>query len=270
MDIMSAQAHRQAAPRDADRPRRDGRRRVVLVTGASRNIGRGIADTMARAGHDVAVNARDATALEAVVDQLHRHGVRATACPGDVRDAAQVDAMIAHVERELGGIDVLVNNAVQRAHGGIDEVTDEQWHTTLDVVLTGTLRCVRAVLPGMRARQWGRIVNLAGISGQRGATGRIGLVTAKAGLLGLTKALARELAPDGITVNAVSPGLIDTDRSHLSAAGSLAQHDADQVAQVPLGRLGQVAEVAEACRYLSDDAAFVTGQTLAVNGGLRM
>jgi NAD(P)-dependent dehydrogenase (short-subunit alcohol dehydrogenase family) len=246
--------------------------RAVLITGASRNIGRAIALHLAERGHDVVLNARNPDALEEVAAEVRDVGARAVVTPGDVRDPEAVADMVSRGEAELDGIDVLINNAVSRAHAPIDELTLDDWHATIDVVLTGAFQTAQAVLPGMRRRGWGRIVNLAGVAGQQGAANRAGVASAKAGLIGLTKALAHEVAADGVTVNAVSPGMIDTDRRHVTDGNPLAElHYEEKTAQTPVGRMGTVDEVAAACGYLaSDEAAYVTGQTLAVNGGLYM
>jgi NAD(P)-dependent dehydrogenase (short-subunit alcohol dehydrogenase family) len=246
--------------------------RTALITGSSRNIGRALAVTLAENGYDIVLNARSGDALEAVADEIRRCGQRALACPADVRDQAAVADMIARAERELGGVDVLVNNAVLRAHAPVEDLSLEEWQLTIDVVLTGAFLCSQAALPGMRRRRWGRIVNMAGVAGQKGAPNRAGVASAKAGLIGLTKALAHEVAAEGVTVNAISPGMIDTDRRRMTDANPLAaEHYERETADTPVGRMGSTDEVAAACLYLcSDGGSYVTGQTLSVNGGLYM
>jgi 3-oxoacyl-[acyl-carrier protein] reductase len=239
-------------------------RPVAMVTGASRNIGRAVALALAGAGHDVALLARsDRSAAESVAAEVAGAGARAHVVLADVRDGAAVAAAVSEVEGELGPVAALVNNAAVRREQPFGEITERDWHEILDVVLDGAFHCCAAVLPGMAARGAGRVVNIAGVTGQTGAALRAHVVTAKAGLIGLTKALAVEYADRGVTVNAVSPGLIDTVRP-----GVPPHHKGKHI---PVGRPGTPAEVAAAVRYLvSADAAFVTGQTLNVNGGIHL
>jgi 3-oxoacyl-[acyl-carrier protein] reductase len=237
---------------------------VALVTGASRNIGRAIALALARDGHDVALLARsDRTALDHVADEVRATGRRAHVELADVRDAAAVHAAVSTAVDALGPVAVLVNNAAVRREQPFEEIGDADWHEILGVVLDGAFHCSATVLPGMRAAGGGRIVNIAGVTGQTGAALRAHVVTAKAGIIGLTKALALEYADTGITVNAVSPGLIDTVRP-----GIPNHHEGKTI---PVGRPGTPEEVAAAVRYLaSPEAAFVTGQTLNINGGIHL
>lgn len=177
----------------------------------------------------------------------------------DVRDAAGVRAAVDSV----GPVSVLVNNAAVRREQDFLDITDADWREVLGVVLDGAFTCSAAVLPGMKAQRWGRIINIGGVTGQTGAALRAHVVTAKAGVLGLTKALALEFAEYGVTVNAISPGLIDTART-----GVPPHH---QGRQIPVGRLGRPEEVAAAVSYLvSPQADFMTGQTLNLNGGIHL
>lgn len=243
--------------------RLDGR--IALVTGSSRNIGRAIALAFAAAGAEVVVNARTSREdAEAVATQARARGVRALACIADVRDAEAVRAMVDQTHEQLGPIDVLVNNAAPRPEGAFAEMTAEQWHGVLSVILDGAFVCTQAVVGDMLAKERGAIINIAGMTGQSGAPQRAHVVTAKAGLLGFTKALALEYAGRGITVNAVSPGLIDTDRT-----GDVATAPVHRQGHIPpVGRLGHPDEVAALCCYLASDAArYVTGQTIGINGG---
>jgi 3-oxoacyl-[acyl-carrier protein] reductase len=233
---------------------------TALVTGASRNIGRAIALALATSGYDVGILARaDRDAAQRVADEIpHAHVVLA-----DVRDRAAVTAAVSEVAGALGPIDVLVNNAAMRREQPFEEITTDDWHEVLGVILDGAFHCSTAVLPDMVRRGTGRIVNIAGVTGQTGAARRAHVVTAKAGIIGLTKALALEYAGSGVTVNAVSPGMIDTTRTHIP-------HHHKGI-DIPVGRRGTPAEVAAAVRYLaSPEAAFVTGQTVNVNGGLHL
>ncbi len=237
---------------------------VALITGASRNIGRAIALELAQAGHDIGLLGRsDRDALEAVATAVQATGAQAHVVLADVRDGDATEAAVSEVVDMLGSIGVLVNNAAVRREQPFHEITEADWREILGVVLDGAFHCSGAVLPGMVERREGRIVNIGGVTGQTGAAQRAHVVTAKAGILGLTKALALEYAEHGITVNAVSPGLIDTVRP------GVPHHHKGRT--IPVGRPGLPAEVAAAVRYLvSPEAAFVTGQTVNVNGGIHL
>ena len=240
--------------------------KTALVTGGSRGIGRAIALAFARAGADVVVHARTSREeVEAVAAEAHALGVRALSGLADVRDAAAVDQLVAVARAQLGPIDVLVNCAAVRGERRFEELTPEEWREPLSVVLDGAYVCTRAVVGEMIAQQRGTIVNIIGLTGQAGAPRRAHVVAAKAGLVGLTKALALEYADRGITVNGVSPGMIATDR----AVGSAVADPLHRRARVvPLGREGRPEEVAALCCYLAtEEARFVTGQIFAVNGG---
>jgi 3-oxoacyl-[acyl-carrier protein] reductase len=234
--------------------------RTALVTGAGRNIGRAIALELADQGYHLALLVRaDRDAAEEVAAEVRARGRRAHVAVTDVRDSAGVRAVV----DEVGPVSVLVNNAAVRKERDFLAITEAEWREALGVVLDGAFICAAAVLPGMQELGWGRIINIAGVTGQTGAQGRAHVVTAKAGLLGLTKALALEFAEHGITVNTISPGLIDTVRS------GVPRHHQDR--HIPVGRRGRPEEVAAAVRYLaSPDTDFVTGQTLNVNGGIHL
>jgi 3-oxoacyl-[acyl-carrier protein] reductase len=239
----------------------DLRARVALVTGASRGIGRAIAIALAEAGAAVAINYRErASEAESVTDTIRRKGGRAAAVRADVSLRTDVDTMVEDIERQLGPVDVLVNNAGIADVRGLDDITEEDFDRTLTVNLKSAFLCTQAVLPGMRARRWGRIVNVSSIGARIGAPAvSLAYSAAKAGLEGLTRGYAVRLAAEGVTVNAVAPGLIDTDMGKpLIEAGTSVR--------IPVGRPGTGEEVAQAVLLLVSNA-FTTGQTIAVNGG---
>jgi NAD(P)-dependent dehydrogenase (short-subunit alcohol dehydrogenase family) len=243
---------------------------VALVTGSTRTIGKAIALRLAADGAGVVVNSRDEAATDAVAEEIRAAGRTAIGHACDVTDRAAVRAMTDAVTAELGPIDILVNNAVIRCHAPIEETSSEDWRRTLSVVLDGAFHCSQAVLPGMRDRGWGRVVNLAGVSGQSGGVNCVAVATAKSGIIGLTRSVAMEFAADGITCNAISPGPIDTARDAPRGQAGLAEaHHAKQGARVPVGRLGRPEDVAAMCAHLcSDEAGFITGQTVGINGGI--
>ncbi len=240
--------------------------RVALVTGASRGIGRGVALALARAGADVAVNYHSRLAdAGAVGRQIEEMGRRAVTVGADVAEATQVSAMVERVLAHLGRIDILVNNAGIAARSSTRDLVEAEWDRVLAVNLKGAFLCAHAVIPGMVARRFGRIINISSIAGQTG--GRIGphYAASKAGLLGLTKFMAQELAPYGITVNAAAPSGVPSDL--ITQGGS----DPQALANRPVGRAGTPDDVAAAVVFLASEAAgYITGQTLSVNGGLWM
>lgn len=239
--------------------------KVAVVTGAGRNIGRAIALALAAGGAAVVVNARvNAAEAEAVAAEIGRGGGKALPFLADVTDAAAVQRMAAAAAEKFGRIDLLVNNAAVRREAAFDKIAPEEWRMILGIVLDGAFNCTRACLPHLAKSGAGAIVNIGGLTGHTGAKHRAHVVTAKAGLEGLTKALAFDLADSGITVNLVSPGLIDTPRK-----GPHPLHHA--VAKTLVGRLGTPTDVAGAVRFLCGPAArYITGQTIQVNGGIYM
>jgi 3-oxoacyl-[acyl-carrier protein] reductase len=239
---------------------------VALVTGSGRNIGRAIALALAGAGLNVVVNVRRHRAEgEEVAAAVRDLGMRSIVAVADVADPHAVGRLFAEARAALGPVTVLVNNAAIRTEMPIEELDFDEWRRVLGVVLDGAFLCSRAAIPDMRAAGRGRIVNIAGMSGQAGAADRAHVVASKAGLIGLTRALAVELGADGITVNAVSPGMMDTARN-LETSPREPKHHSGR--SVPVGRRGRPEEIGAAVRYLvSDEAAFVTGQVLSVNGG---
>ncbi len=235
------------------------RNRIALVTGASRGIGRSIALALAAAGADVAVNYhRHAEDADAVVAAISASGRRALTVGADVSDGDAVVRMMGRIEAELGTVDVLVNNAGIAIIRGVDDLTEHEFDLTLAVNLKSAFLCTQAVLPGMRARRWGRIVNIS--SGAARGAGGIGVHynASKAGMEGLTRGYAACLVKEGITVNAVAPSLIDTDMMN-------ARRD-QYVARIPLGRMGTADEVAQAVLMVIGND-YMTGQTVQLNGG---
>ena len=234
--------------------------RVALVTGASRGIGRAIAVSLAEAGASVAVNyLQQAEAAEAVVEQIGTAGGRALAIGADVSQSAEVAGMVSAVEAGLGPIDILVNNAGIGLVRTVESLTEEDFDRTIAVNLKSVFLCTQAVIPGMRARQWGRIVNIS--SGAARGAGGVGphYNASKAGLEGLTQGYAARLVKEGITVNAVAPSLIETDmvRQGLASAAS----------RIPLGRFGTPEECAQIVMMLIGNE-YMTGQTVALSGGM--
>jgi 3-oxoacyl-[acyl-carrier protein] reductase len=233
--------------------------RIALVTGGSRGIGRSVAIGLAQAGAAVAVNYHErADEADGVVAAIRASGRRAHAIGADVSDGDAVVRMMARIEAELGTVDVLVNNAGIAIIRGVDDLTEAEFDLTLAVNLKSAFLCTQAVLPGMRARRWGRIVNIS--SGAARGAGGIGVHynASKAGMEGLTRGYAARLVKEGITVNAVAPSLIDTDMMN-------ARRD-QYVARIPLGRMGTADEVAQAVLMVIGNE-YITGQTVQLNGG---
>jgi 3-oxoacyl-[acyl-carrier protein] reductase len=236
---------------------------VAIVTGGGRNIGRAVALALAQAGWDVAVIVRSRIdEANSVAEEIGSSGRTAAAWIADVADHVAVDGAFDEIRARLGPVGVLVNGAAVRQESEFLDLEPAQWRDTMAVNLDGAYHCCRAALPDMLAAGWGRIVNIAGLTGQIGASQRAHVVASKAGLIGLTKALALEFAGSNITVNCVSPGMIATRREGPDPA-----HHAEH--RPPVGRLGRPEEVAAAVRYLaSEEAGYVTGQVLGINGGL--
>jgi 3-oxoacyl-[acyl-carrier protein] reductase len=240
--------------------------KVAIVTGASRGIGRGIATLLASRGAHVVAAARGDNAAGTVAD-IERAGRKAEAVPLEVTDAASIDAMISGVLARHGRIDILVNNAGITRDQLMLRMKREDWDEVIATNLTPAFSLVQATLKPMIKQRSGRIINISSVVGQTGNAGQANYAASKAGLIGFSKALAREVASRNITVNVVAPGLVETDMT--KAITEKAQ--GDWAAQIPLGRLGTTADVAAAvCFLASDEASYITGQVLAVNGGMYM
>jgi NAD(P)-dependent dehydrogenase (short-subunit alcohol dehydrogenase family) len=240
--------------------------RVAVVTGGSRGLGLAIARAFAAAGAAQLLIARDAARLDDAVRRVaEESGGEAIALAGDVTSAGFAARAIDVAREQLGRLDILVNNAGIGFSGPIEAVEEGTWDEVLDVDLKGPFLLCKAAAPVLAAQRWGRIVNVASISGQTGGVrASVAYSAAKAGLIGLTKTLARDLGPFGITVNAIAPGQIETDMGGLAGDARRALE-----ARIPLGRLGVPEDVAYAALYLaSEQAGYVTGHTLDVNGGI--
>jgi len=232
---------------------------IALITGASRGIGHAIALTFAQAGTDIAVNYRtQAAAAAAVCAEIAALGRRSITVQADVSQGSEVTRLVATVERDLGPPSLLVNNAGLAHPRSLDVLTEQDWNTSIAVNLTSAFLLIQAVLPGMRARRWGRIINVSSVAASVGGVVGPHYAAAKAGLLGLTHAYAALLAREGITVNAIVPALIATD---MVADNPRARPDL-----IPVGRFGTVDEVAQVALLLAGNG-YLTGQTLHVNGG---
>ena len=240
-------------------------RRCALATGASRGIGRAVAAALAREGWPVCVNYLERReAAESLVAELRAQGRAAMAFQADVADREAVEAMVRAAAEALGPVELLVNNAGISRQGLFQDLGDEDWDRLLAVNLTGPRNAIQAVLPHMLGEKRGCVVNISSMWGLRGASCEAAYAATKAGLIGLTRSLALELAPSGIRVNCVAPGCIETDMVRI-----LGEDTRRMLAEeTPLGRLGRPEDVAEAVAFLaSERAAFITGQVLAADGG---
>ena len=234
--------------------------KIALVTGASRGIGKAIALGLAAAGCDVAVNyvSREREARQ-TADAIEALGRRAFVVRGDVSKSADVAALVAAVQAKLGPVDILVNNAGRAAFESIEQMTEASWNECMQLNLTSVFLLTQAVLPSMRARKWGRVINLTSVAAQAGSVMAVHYSAAKAGVIAATKSYARLLAKEGVTVNAISPALIGTE---MVASNPHVKPD-----MIPVGRFGRVEECADVAVMLAGNG-YITGQTISVNGGL--
>jgi len=236
--------------------------KVALVTGGARNIGRAIARALAAGGASVMVNARTSKAMADETVKLI--GASAAVHIADVTNPAEVKALVDATVKRFGRLDILVNNAAVRAETPFEQITFDDWRKILSVVLDGAFICTQACIPHMAKAGGGTVINIGGLTGHRGASGRAHVIAAKSGLAGMTKALALDLAPKQITVNCVVPGTIDSQRG----LPGVPDRPAHRAAPPPIGRRGEPEEVAAMVRMLcGPDARYVTGQAIHVNGG---
>jgi 3-oxoacyl-[acyl-carrier protein] reductase len=244
------------------------RGRVAIVTGGGRGIGRAIATRLAGEGAELAISYRsDAVAAEESAQQVRKAGVRCELFKGDISSPGDVEALFEGVSDAFGRMDILVNNAGITRDNLLVRMKQEEFDEVLRTNLKGTYLCTRAALRPMVRARWGRIVNVSSVVGLVGNAGQANYAASKAGIIGFTKSVAREVARRGITVNAVAPGYVETELT-----GSLPENVKEQIReQVPMGRFGTVEEVAEVVAFLvGEGAGYVTGQTVAVDGGMTM
>lgn len=244
-------------------------RKIALVTGSARGIGRAIALDLASQGADIVVNYRSrADAAEEVAAKIKDMGRQALVVEADVADENQVKAMVDRALEELGPIDILVNNAALHRGGRVQNIAPEEWDLVVKVALRGAFNCCRHTVPLMVERRWGRIINISSIGGLHGYPGDTAYGSAKAGLIGFTKSLAKEVATRGITANAVVPGFLHTDMTApLFKTGERLRRE---IERIPMGRPGEPHEVAEVVSFLAFKGSYVTGAVILVDGGMGM
>ncbi len=241
--------------------------RTAFVTGASRGIGRACALALASAGAKVVCAARDTAKLEEVAAAIRGNGGQALVAQLDLSSAEAIKDVFKRAAQEFGTIEILVNNAAITKDGLAMRMPREDWESVLSTNLTGAFLCIQQVMPAMLRQRWGRIINISSVVAETGNPGQANYVAAKSGLIGLTKALAQEIASRNVTVNAIAPGFIDTD---MTAVLPQPVKDA-MLARIPLKRFGSPEDIAAAVRFLaSDDAGYITGHVLDVNGGMYM
>ncbi|MFZ5640158.1 MAG: 3-oxoacyl-[acyl-carrier-protein] reductase [Bacillota bacterium] len=243
------------------------RDKTAIVTGGSRGIGQAVAMALANAGADVVVADVDLEAAEQVAAEIRNLGRKALAVKANVSDAAGAAEMVQAAINEFGKVDILVNNAGITRDTLLMRMKEEDWDAVLNVNLKGVFNCTKAVISSMMKQRYGRIVNIASVVGIIGNAGQANYASAKAGMIGFTKSVAREVASRNITVNAVAPGFIQTQMTDVLPDNVKAK----LMEQIPMGRLGQPEDIANAVVFLASDAAgYITGQTISVNGGMVM
>ncbi len=240
--------------------------RIAVITGASKGLGRQMAESLAAAGAVVALVSRSADALEAVAAAVLLRGGRARAFPADVTDEAAVSELAATIRRELGPPDILINNAGINVRKPVVEFTLQEWNRVMDTNLNGPFLCSRAFIPGMMEKKFGRILNMTSIMSHVSLPGRAAYSASKSGLLGMTKALALELAPHNITVNGISPGPFATEMNRVLMEDPV--RNAEFLSKIPVGRWGKVEDIGALAVFLCSEAAgFITGADILIDGG---
>ena len=242
--------------------------KTVLITGASRGIGRGIALSFAKEGWQVALNCRqNVKQLNETKALVCKGGAKCAIFPADVSDYTQTEKMFGDIKQTFGGVDILINNAGITKDGLIMRMKEEDFDRVIDVNLKGTFNCIRHVSRYMLKQRSGRIINMSSVVGIAGNAGQVNYSASKAGVIGITKSAAKELASRGITVNAVAPGYIDTDMTKVLSE----EQKKSVLDMIPLSRMGSVDDISNAVAFLaSDEAAYITGQVISVDGGMNI
>lgn len=241
--------------------------RVAFVTGASRGIGRAIALGLCRAGFEVALGSRELDKNEEVAAEIRACSGTALTLDLNLTSLDSIKQAVSTAIKTLGRIDVLVNNAGVTRDGLAMRMKPDDWNLVMQTNLTGAFHCIQQVLPTMVRERWGRIINISSVVGQAGNAGQANYVASKAGLIGLTKSLAQEVASRNITVNAIAPGFIETDMTSVLTE----EQKTTMLSRIPLKRFGKVEDIAAVARFLaSDEASYITGQVIGVNGGMYM
>ncbi|HQV30312.1 MAG TPA: 3-oxoacyl-[acyl-carrier-protein] reductase [Calditrichia bacterium] len=241
--------------------------KVAVVTGSTKGIGEEIAREFARQGAKVVISGRNADRADAVVKAIEKEGGTATAVVGDVSSGEDAKALIEGAVAAYGRVDILVNNAGITRDNLLMRMSEEDWDTVLTINLKGAFNCIKAVTRQMMKQRFGRIINITSVVGQMGNAGQVNYASSKAGMIGMTKSVAKELASRNITCNAIAPGFIATDMTDVLDDAVKSELEK----QIPLGRMGEVSDIAKAAAFLAgDDAGYITGQTLNVDGGMVM